>query len=94
MVNSSIIHDNICSLKVGIPKTITEPKTTTMYHMHSFVASICMDLVHSGGIKFGDGFGYSYLIHKCHPKGHHSDIKYHMTLNSIFGVNMRVYVIK
>ena len=37
------------------------PKTTTMYHMHTFVASICMDLVHSGGFRFGDGFGYSYL---------------------------------
>ena len=23
---------------------------------------ICMDLVHSGGFRFGDGFGYTYLI--------------------------------
>ena len=50
------------TIKVGIPKTITEPKTTNMYHMHTFVASICMDLVHSGGFRFGDGFRYSYLI--------------------------------
>ena len=48
-------------IKVGKPKTITKPKTTTMYHMHTFVASICMDLVHSGGFRFGDGFRYSYL---------------------------------
>ena len=47
--------------KVGIPKIITEPKTTTMYHMHTFVVSLCMDLVHSGGFRFGDGFGYTYL---------------------------------
>ena len=31
-----------------MPKTITEPKTTRvrMYHMHTFVASTCMHVIH------------------------------------------------
>ena len=41
--------------KVGILKTIT------MYHMHTFVASTCMDMVHSDGFRFGDAFEYTYL---------------------------------
>ena len=32
-----------------------------MYHMHTFVASNCMHMVHNGGFGFGGGFGYTYL---------------------------------
>lgn len=46
-------------------------KTTTMYHMHTFIVSKCMQLVHhykcmhmihSDGFRFSGGFGYIYLI--------------------------------
>ena len=47
--------------KVGIPKTITVPKTTTMYQIHTNGSNKCMHVVHSGGFRFGDGFRYSYL---------------------------------
>ena len=30
-----------------------------MYHMHIFVASTCMHVVHSDGFRFGDGFVYN-----------------------------------
>ena len=32
-----------------------------MYTHGTFVASTCMHLIHSGGFRFGDGFGYTYL---------------------------------
>ena len=47
--------------KVGIPKTITKPKTTTMYHLHTFVSSNCMHVVHSGGFRISDGFSIPSL---------------------------------
>lgn len=37
-------------------------KITTIYHMHTFIASECMQLVHSGGFRSCGGFGYMYLI--------------------------------
>ena len=56
------MRDQPCSTKVGIPKTITEPKTTTMYQIHTYGSNKCMHVVHSGGFRSGDGFRYSYLI--------------------------------
>ena len=54
---SSTCCSDIIEHKVGIPKLIIEPKTTTMYHTHTFVASTCTHVVHSGvGFRFGDGF--------------------------------------
>ena len=35
--------------------------TTIMYHMHTFVVSTCMHVVHSSGFRFGDGFECTYL---------------------------------
>ena len=32
-----------------------------MYCMHTFVASKCMHVIHSGGFRFNGGFGYMYL---------------------------------
>ena len=48
--------------------------TTTMYHMHAFVACTCMHVVYGGSFKFGDGFGYTYLSVT------HRVTKYHSTL--------------
>ena len=39
--------------------------TTIMYHMHAFIASTCMHVVYDDGLRFGDGFGYTYL-HETH----------------------------
>ena len=48
--------------RVGIPKTIAESKTTIIVnHMQTIVASTCMHVIHNGGHRFGDGFGYTYL---------------------------------
>ena len=33
------------TIKVGKPKTITEPKTTTMDHMHLEATSVCMSYI-------------------------------------------------
>jgi hypothetical protein len=35
--------------------------TTTMYHMHAFVASTCMHVVYDDGFRFDDGVGYTYM---------------------------------
>lgn len=47
--------------KVGILKIIVEPKTATMYHMHPFVTSTCIHVVHSGEFRFGECFEYAYF---------------------------------
>ena len=54
--------------------TVLDITTTTMYHMHAFVASTCMLVVYDGGFRFGDGFGYAYLSVT------HGVTKYHSTL--------------
>lgn len=44
--------------KVCVLKTITEPKITTTYHMHTCGSNRCMQV-----IKYGGGFGYNH--HHC-----------------------------
>ena len=39
---------------------------TTMYHMHTFVASTCMHVTHNGGFRFNGG-----LCFMCLKKLHH-----------------------
>ena len=59
--------------KVGILKTITKPKTTAMYHMHTCESNNYMHVIHSaGGFRFGDGLEYTYpRPRKSQPKNHH-----------------------
>ena len=33
-----------------------------MYQIHTYGSNKYMHVVHSGGFRFGDGFGYTYLI--------------------------------
>ena len=46
------IHD------VDILKIIAKPKTSIMYHMHTFVTSTCTHLVHSGEVRFSEYIQY------------------------------------
>ena len=39
------------------------PKTTTMYHMHTFGSNKCIHVAHSGRLKVGGGFGFTYLTY-------------------------------
>ena len=50
-------------VKVGIFKTIIEPKTITMYHMHTCGSNKCIYAcdTYCGDFRFNDGFGYTYL---------------------------------
>ena len=55
-----------CSKVNIIPKITVIPKTTTMYHVHTFGSNKCMHVIHSGGFRFGDGFEYTYLMCMWH----------------------------
>ena len=40
---------NLHSLKLGLPKTITKPKTAIMYHMHTPRSNKRMHVIYNGG---------------------------------------------
>ena len=46
---------------VGLLEIIDEPKTTNMYHMHTYITSTCIHVIRNGEFRFGDCFGYTYF---------------------------------